>query len=259
MAKTFIVAIVFWACIAATWKLATIFSPLLRFTDNQRMRVTNLGDLPFYRDADAALGQNANRVVFLGDSITYQWDLWESFHNANYVNRGIRGQTTGDMLVRFRQDVINLHPKTVVILAGINDIGEHNVDGDLDQRHKLGNIESNIQTMAELAELHGIRPVFLSVIPVHFYARGDEFLSKLIPPALVTEHNKWLKSFCELNHYQYIDVYSAMLDDRGMLRRELSEDGIHPNSKGYKVMADVFSSQFQQPVPAGYTSCRSGL
>ena len=244
MVKAFIVAVVFWGSIAGTWKLATILSAPAPLSDNQKARVTNLGDLPRYHDANAGLPQDPDRVVFFGDSITFRWDLWESFHNRNYLNRGIGGQTTGDMLVRFRQDVINVRPKTVVILAGINDIGEHNIGGDRNEEHKLENIESNIETMAELAELHGIRPVFLSVIPVHFYARVGQYLSKVIPARLIVEQNKWMKSFCEEHHYQYIDVYSAMLDERGMLKRDLSEDGVHPNAAGYAVMAQVFSKEF---------------
>lgn len=217
---------------------------------NQKVRVTNLGDLPFYREANATLGQETDRVVFLGDSITYQWNLWESFHKANYVNRGIKGQTSGDMLVRFRQDVINLHPREVVILAGINDLNEHNRGGDENGQHKAENLESNIQTMAELAEAHSIRPVFLSVLPVHFYTDLRKFRSQ-ISPELVVTHNQWLKSYCEQHGYQYIDVYDAVLDQQGMLRREFSEDGIHPNGSGYKAMAEIFSSQFRETKTAG--------
>lgn len=228
-----------------TWKLASILT-WYKLNANLRTRVTNLGDLPAYRDANAALPQDPNRVVFFGDSITYQWDLSKSFHNPNYVNRGIRGQTSADMLVRFRQDVIELHPTAVVILAGVNDFGEHYPGGDENEQHKLENVAANDQTMAELAELHHIRPVFLSLTPLHDYTRQGEIVSGLIPVRLILQQNRWLKGFCELHGYQYIDVYSAMIDQRGMLRKQFSEDGVHPNDAGYAVMANIFSLQFSK-------------
>jgi lysophospholipase L1-like esterase len=243
MGKAVLVGIFFWACMAGAWRVATIVATPAPLTANQKVRVSNLGNLPFYREANLALGQGPDRVVFFGDSITNQWNLWESFHNANYVNRGIKGQTSADMLLRFRQDVINLHPRAVVIMAGVNDIGEHNAGGDDNEQHKLENIESNIQTMAELAELHGIRPVFLSLLPVHFYTVLSKFRN-LIPTNLIVEQNLWLKSYCEQHHYQYIDLYGAMLDNGGMLRRDFSEDGVHPNDAGYAVTAQIFSKEF---------------
>lgn len=236
--------VVFCLVIVATWRLSSEFGRF-RMGVNRQTRVTNLGDLPKYRDANATLATDPDRVVFFGDSITYQWDLSESFHNPSYLNRGIGGQTTGDMLIRFRQDVINLHPKAVVILAGVNDFAEHNPGGDENEQHKLENVEANDQTMAELAELHHIHPVFLSLTPMHSYTPRGRYLSSFVPARLILEQNKWLKSYCEQHGYQYIDLYQALIDERGLLRRQFSDDGLHPNEAGYKAMAAAFTSQFR--------------
>jgi len=192
------------------------------------------GQLARYRDADAALGPPAaaeNRVVFFGDSITDIWHLDQYFPGKPYVNRGIGGQTTPQMLVRFREDVIDLHPKVVVILAGTNDIAGNT--GPM----RNEDIEANLASMEELARVHEIRVVFSSVLPVHDYTdKAKDFFAQR-PIARILELNTWLKDYCAKNGVVYLDYFSALVDDKGMLKKELADDGLHPNDAGYKIMA----------------------
>ncbi|HUD68428.1 MAG TPA: SGNH/GDSL hydrolase family protein [Candidatus Sulfotelmatobacter sp.] len=194
------------------------------------------GQLARYRDADAALGPPAsgeNRVVFFGDSITDIWHLDQYFPGKPYVNRGIGGQTTPQMLVRFRQDVIDLNPKVVVILAGTNDIAGNT--GPM----RNEDIEANLASMAELARVHGIRVVFSSVLPVHNYTeRAKDFFAQR-PTARILELNTWLKGYCAKNGVVYLDYFSALVDDKGLLKKEWADDGLHPNDAGYKIMAPL--------------------
>lgn len=194
------------------------------------------GQLARYRQADAALGPLAageNRVVFFGDSITDIWHLDQYFPGKPYVNRGIGGQTTPQMLVRFRQDVIDLHPKVVVILAGTNDIAGNT--GPM----RSEDIEANLASMAELARVHGIRVVFSSLLPVHNYTeRAKDFFAQR-PTARILELNTWLKDYCASNGVVYLDYFSALVDDKGLLKKDLADDGLHPNDAGYKIMAPL--------------------
>jgi acyl-CoA thioesterase I len=194
------------------------------------------GQLARYREADAALGQPAageNRVVFFGDSITDIWHLDQYFPGKPYVNRGIGGQTTPQMLVRFREDVIDPHPKVVVILAGTNDIAGNT--GPM----RNEDTEANLASMAELAHVHGIHVVFSSVLPVHNYTdKAKDFFAQR-PPARILELNTWLKDYCAKNGVVYLDYFSALVDDRGLLKKELADDGLHPNDAGYKIMAPL--------------------
>ncbi len=196
----------------------------------------DFGQLARYRDADAALRSPAadeNRVVFIGDSITDYWKLPDYFPGKPYINRGIDGQTTPEMLIRFRQDVIDLHPKVVVMLAGTNDIA--GVTG----RRANEDIESNYASMAELARAHGIRMVFASVLPVHNYTHDAEESFALRPRDRILALNRWLKDYCAKNRFVYLDYFSALVDERGMLKRVLSDDGLHPTDAGYKIMAPL--------------------
>jgi lysophospholipase L1-like esterase len=196
----------------------------------------DFGELARYRAANAALPAPAageNRVVFFGDSITDMWKLDESFPGKPYVNRGIGGQTTSQMLVRFRQDVINLRPKVVVILAGTNDIAGNS--GPIAN----GDIEANYSDFAELAKAHNIRLIFSSVLPVNNYTeRSKDFFAQR-PMERILELNRWLKSYCEKNHLLYLDYFSALVDDKGMLTRDLADDGLHPNKAGFAIMAPM--------------------
>ncbi len=205
-------------------------------------RLQDWANLKRYHDADVALqppARGENRVVFLGDSITDGWKLNEYFPGKPYVNRGISGQTTPQMLVRMRPDVIDLQPRVVLLLAGTNDIAGNTGPMTLEQ------IEENYASMAELARAHGIRFVFASVTPVHDKgARGP--ITPRRSPEQIKELNSWLKKYCADNKLVYLDYYSHMLGDDGMLRTELSADGLHPNADGYKIMAPLAEAAIQQ-------------
>ncbi len=201
------------------------------------------GELKRYREADAALGApkaGENRVVLFGDSITDMWKLEDSFPGKPYINRGIGGQTTLQMLVRFRQDVIDLHPKVVVILAGTNDIaGNTGAMRDED-------IEANYASFAELAGAHGIRVVYSSVLPVHNYTeRSKDFFAQR-PPARILELNAWLKDYCARNGIVYLDYFSAMVDGKGLMKKNLADDGLHPDAAGFKLMAPLAEAAIQK-------------
>ena len=194
------------------------------------------GQLARYREANAALAPptaSENRVVFFGDSITDIWKLADYFPGKPYINRGIGGQTTPQMLVRFRQDVIDLHPRVVVILAGTNDIAGNT--GPM----RNEDIESNYASMAELARANGIAVVFSSVLPVHNYTEKSKDFFVQRPPARILALNAWIKKYCAEHGVVYLDYFSAVVDDKGLLKKELAEDGLHPNAAGYKIMAPL--------------------
>jgi lysophospholipase L1-like esterase len=196
----------------------------------------DFGELKRYREADAALAPPApgeKRVVFIGDSITDYWKLADYFPGKPYINRGIDGQTTPQMLVRFRQDVIALHPRVLVVLAGTNDIA--GVTGP----SRNEDIEANYASMAESARLHHIRVVFASLLPVNNYTEDAKESFSLRPRERLLALNDWLKDYCAKNGFVYLDYFSAVVDDKHMMRRDLSDDGLHPNASGYKIMAPL--------------------
>jgi lysophospholipase L1-like esterase len=194
-----------------------------------------------YREANAKLAPPAKdeeRVVFMGDSITDGWRLAEYFPKKPYVNRGISGQTTPQMLLRFRPDVIAHKPKVVVILAGTNDIAGNTGPMTVEM------IEDNYASMAELARANGISVVFASVLPVHDY--GPRKMTYGRPPELILQLNEWLKTYCAKHGHVYLDYFSKMVDDKGFLKAELANDGLHPHAEGYKVMAPLAEAAIQQ-------------
>ena len=196
----------------------------------------DFGQLGRYRDANASLKPPAsgeNRVVFFGDSITDMWSLEDYFPGKPYLNRGIGGQTTPQMLVRFRQDVNDLHPRAVVILAGTNDIAGNT--GPM----RLEDIEANYASLAELARANHIAVVFSSVLPVHNYTPKSQDFFAQRPPEKVLALNRWLGDYCAANGLVYLDYFTALVDDKGLLKRDLAEDGLHPNVAGYKIMAPL--------------------
>src|ERR1700678_208793 len=202
----------------------------------------DFGQLARYRAADAVLPRLAageSRVVFLGDSITDYWKLADYFPGKPYINRGIDGQTTPEMLVRFRQDVIDLHPKVVVMLAGTNDIA--GVTGTTLNE----DIEANYASMAELARAHRIRMVFASVLPVHNYTHDSEESFALRPRDRILALNRWLKDYCAKNHFVYLDYFGSLVDEQGMLKRTLADDGLHPTDAGYKIMAPLAEKEIR--------------
>ena len=203
----------------------------------------DFGELKRYREADAGLGPpvaGENRVVFIGDSITDYWKLADYFPGKPYLNRGIDGQATPQILVRFRQDVIDLHPKVLVLLAGTNDVA--GVTG----RTRNEDIEANYTSIAELARVHQIRVVFSSLLPVHNYTEDAKESFALRPRDRIGALNTWLKDYCRKNGLVYLDYFGALVDGNGMLKRELSDDGLHPNASGYKIMAPLAEKAIAQ-------------
>ncbi len=200
--------------------------------------MNDFGELARYRDENARLTPSApgeRRVVFFGDSITDFWPLAEYFPGKPYINRGISGQTTSQMLVRFQQDVVALHPRAVVILAGTNDIAGNT--GPM----RIEDIEANYTSLAELASANGIKVVFASVLPVHAYTpQAQDFFADR-PPAKILALNRWLSEFCARAPHAlvYLDYFHAMVDDKGLLRKDLADDGLHPNPAGYRLMAPL--------------------
>ena len=204
-------------------------------------RLSDWPNLARYRDANAALGEPApgeNRVVFMGNSITDAWarSFPAMFPGKPYVGRGISGQTTPQMLVRFRQDVVALKPKVVVILAGINDIAGNTGPSSPQM------IADNLMSMTEIAKANGIRVVLSSVLPAYDFPwrRG------LQPAPKVVALNSWIKQYAQQSGAVYLDYYSKMVDARGGLPPELAGDEVHPTEAGYRLMAPLAEAAIQQ-------------
>lgn len=200
------------------------------------MFMNDYGDLSRYREADAKLGNPSageQRVVFFGDSITDIWDLNKYFPGKGYINRGISGQTTEQMLVRFRQDVVDLHPAVVVILAGTNDIAGNTGPETLAQ------IEGDFATMVEVAKANRIRVVLSSLTPENGTRPEWTNYTLLRPPQEIVELNAWLQRYCQANGLVYLDYYAAMADAQGRMKPELTVDGLHPSPAGFAVMAPL--------------------
>lgn len=198
-------------------------------------------NLERFRKDNAALGlpvAGENRVVFMGNSITQGWieKRPEFFANRPYINRGISGQTTPQMLVRFRQDVIALQPKVVVILAGTNDIAGNTGPSTLEM------IEDNLASMAELAKANGIQAVLSSVLPVYDYP----WKKGLEPAEKIVRLNAWIQSYCDKNGCIYLDYFTPMADECHGMKAELTYDGVHANVTGYKVMEPLVEAAIQK-------------
>ena len=191
-------------------------------------------NLEQFRADNAKIGlanANEDRVVFMGNSITIGWlhTVPEFFNNKPYINRGISGQTTPQMLLRFRQDVIALQPKVVVILAGTNDIAGNTGPSTLEM------IADNIKSMSELAVAHGIKVVISSVLPAYDYP----WKPGLEPSQKIVALNKMLKEFAAQNGHVYLDYFSVMVDERDGLPKKYAHDEVHPTKLGYEVMAPL--------------------
>jgi lysophospholipase L1-like esterase len=210
---------------------------------NQDTRLRDWANLTRYRDANRSV-ERAD-VVFIGDSIT---DLWQQprfggfFPGKNYVDRGISAQTTPQMLIRFRPDVIALRPRAVVILAGTNDIAGNT--GPMTNE----DIQNNLTSMAELAKANNIRVVLSSITPVSAYHAAPNAPPQTTrrPVERIKAINDWMKAYAVANKHVYLDYYSAMIDSTGMLKTEFSEDDLHPNAAGYNVMAPLAEAAIAQ-------------
>jgi acyl-CoA thioesterase I len=214
----------------------------------QDARLRDWAQLGRYRDANRLLPPPAAgdaRVVFMGDSIT---DLWQQpqfggfFPGKPYVDRGISGQTTPQMLIRFRSDVIDLKPKAVLILAGTNDIAGNT--GPMTNEE----IQANLASMSELARANGIRVILASVLPVSAYHVQDPAPPQTTrrPMARIRALNDWIKAYAAANGHLYLDYFSAMTDASGLLREDLSADDLHPNAKGYAIMGPLAEAAVQK-------------
>jgi len=197
-------------------------------------RMTDWAQLQHYHQANAELKEDPDRVIFFGDSITDFWGLPTYFPDQPFVNRGIAGQTTPQMLVRFRPDAIALRPKIVVLLAGTNDIAGNT------GRMTIEEIQSNLMSIVELAKYHQIRMILSSILPV------SEVVSVTRSPKKIQTLNAWIEQYCAENDCIYLDYYSHMVDDRGFLQSHLSADGLHPNDAGYKIMSPLAEAAIQK-------------
>jgi lysophospholipase L1-like esterase len=207
------------------------------------VRLRDWAALGRYRETNRSLGRprpGEARVVFMGDSITDSWQqprFGRFFDGRPYIDRGISGQTTPQMLVRFRADVVDLQPKAVVILAGTNDIAG-NTGPATDEE-----IQGSLASMCELARASGIRVVLASITPVSAYhvkpGSGATPQTTARPMARILAINRWLKGYAAANGHEYLDYFSAMVDATGVLREDLSDDDLHPNVAGYGVMAPL--------------------
>jgi lysophospholipase L1-like esterase len=178
------------------------------------------------------------RVVFLGDAITEPWDLARYFPGKPYLNRGIPGQTTPQMLVRFYPDVIRLHPAAVVILGGVNDIAGNTGP------ETAAMIEDNFRAMCHLAQANGVKVILGTILPVSDYTAHKQ--TEKHPLADIAKLNTWLRSYAAEIHAELADYYAVTVDSRGMLKEGYSEDGAHANDRSYSVMAPVAEAAIER-------------
>tara|TARA_B100000745_G_scaffold81207_1_gene50232 strand:+ start:522 stop:1184 length:663 start_codon:yes stop_codon:yes gene_type:complete len=192
-------------------------------------------NLGYYEKRNRELGlpdENEKRIVFMGDSITEEWsNLYPEFFSGNYyINRGIGGQTTPQMLIRLKPDAIDLKPYAIIILAGTNDIAGNTGPSTVKM------ITDNIFSMAELAIAYEIKVVLASILPVYQYPWVDDVLD---PTSVIDSINSKIKEYVENKGLVYLDYYSSMVDDRKGLKLDFTGDGVHPNEAGYKVMSAI--------------------
>jgi len=207
-------------------------------------RLADWPNLARYREDNAKVAAGTTTVVLMGDSITDGWGrrYGKFFPGKPYLNRGISGQTTPQMLLRFRADVLAHKPKAVVILAGTNDIAGNTGPMTLEE------IEGNLQSMAELARANGIRVVLSSVMPVCDYIRPQ---TERRPMEKIKALNAWIQSYAAQHKHVYLDYFTPMLDGQGMFKKELTYDGLHPNEAGYEVMLPLAEKAIAQALKGG--------
>ena len=209
-----------------------IYLSLVACSSEKKLVEQDWPNLKYYRSKNLKLGspsKSEKRVVFMGNSITEGWPTLqpEFFESKSYINRGISGQTTPQMLIRFRQDVIDLKPKLVLILAGINDIAGNTGPSNVTM------ITNNIISMAQLAKSNKIKVIICSILP----AKDFPWNPGMNPPPKILSANQILRSYALSNGIDYLDYYSSMVDKNNALIDEYGSDGVHPNKKGYKVMS----------------------
>lgn len=210
---------------------STLFAFLMGIGMITGVQAQDWANLKEFQEANAELNTpapNENRIVFMGNSITIGWlnKRPEFFEGKPYINRGISGQTTPQMLLRFRQDVIELNPKAVVILAGTNDIAGNTGPSTLDM------IIDNIKSMAELAQANGIKVILSSTLPAYDYP----WKPGMEPAPKIVELNKMIMAYAKEKNHIYLNYFSAMADDKNGLPKKYADDGVHPTVDGYKIM-----------------------
>jgi lysophospholipase L1-like esterase len=222
----------------AAGRVESHFQALLALKE-QQIRSPDRDNLARYADANAKTSPpqpGRPRVVFLGDSITDGWRLNEYWPDRDFVNRGISGQITSQMLGRMMADVIALKPEAVVVLAGTNDIA---------RGVAVDAIRNNLAMIGDLAEQHGIKPILCSVLPVHDYNKDKNpawEVTRRRPMSTILELNRAILALARERNYGYVDYISATVDAKGLLRAELADDGLHPNAAGYRIMAPLVQS-----------------
>lgn len=225
-------------------RLDSHFRALLDSKDAQ-LRSSDRDNLQRYAEANRKLpppNPKNPRVVFLGDSITDAWRLNEYFPDRDFVNRGISGQITSQMLGRLKQDVLDLHPEAVVFLGGTNDLA---------REIPLTAIENNYLMIADLLSAAKIKVIFASVTPVSDYHKDENpgyEMTKDRPPMFINALNEWLDKLCQSRGYTFLNYYSALVDSGGRMQAEVSDDGLHPNSKGYRLMAPLALQAIQKAI-----------
>ncbi|MDC6388635.1 SGNH/GDSL hydrolase family protein [Maribacter sp. PR1] len=214
---------------------------LATFLTNNTMVAQDWANLKMFQEANEQIETPApdeNRVVFMGNSITIGWlnSRPEFFEGKPYINRGISGQTTPQMLIRFRQDVIDLNPKAVVILAGTNDIAGNTGPSSLEM------IMDNIKGMAEMAHANGIKVILSSTLPAYDYP----WKPGMEPAGKIIALNKMIREYAQDNNHIYLDYFSEMVDERNGLPKKYAEDEVHPTVEGYKVMEPLVEKAIQK-------------
>ncbi|WP_396191436.1 GDSL-type esterase/lipase family protein [Flavobacterium sp.] len=225
--KVIVIQIVILAC-----------TPLLSFCQNDVMK-NDWANLKKYDSENKELSTTptSKRIVFMGDSITEFWKVNDSsFFDKSKINRGISGQTTPQMLLRFPQDVISLKPEVVIILAGINDIAENT--GPISNEGIL----ENIIAMSDLAKANNIKVLLCSILPANRF----NWNPKIAPANRVIELNKMIQSYANKNKISYVDYFAQMVDDENGLQKQYGEDGVHPNKEGYEVMKSIVNEAMKR-------------
>lgn len=220
------------------FKLIICMMPLLGISESEAQDWANLQRYKLENDTVLSIPATKNRVVFMGNSITQGWkETHPEFFSKNpYIDRGISGQTTPQMLVRFRQDVINLNPKVVVILAGTNDVAGNTGPSTLEM------IIDNIASMAEIAKSNKIQPILCSVLPAYDYPwrHGME------PNIKIPKLNEMIRTYAKKMNFIYVDYFAAMSEPDNSMKTEYTGDGVHCTSKGYEIMESMIVPAIQK-------------
>lgn len=228
----------------AVARLDAHFQALIETTEAQ-LRGSDRDNLRRYAEANRTVpAPSGRRVVFHGDSITDSWRLNEYFPGMDFLNRGISGQITGEMLGRMQADVIAHKPQAMLILAGTNDLA---------RGVAVETIKNNLTMMADLCEFHKIRVILASILPVsdHHKEKNPRFeMTRMRPPAAIRELNTWMAAMAKKRGFTYLNYFDAMVDEGGFLKADLADDGLHPNSAGYRIMAPLAQAAIEATLPA---------